>query len=177
VIGGAYTDGGLQNLLNQCNIPGTILLSYWFLGETVSKTQGLGSIGIILGTSVSILPALLNPSQHSTTTVSGVLIYLLGIVPSCASNVYKEAAFRTSSDLHVDIYLLSTIVSVFQVLFGFLFIPILALPGFGGIPLSEIPHQMTYGFQCFLGQSKSYKQKVIIIKFEYVFVVFVSVFV
>eukprot|EP00615_Pteridomonas_danica_P008497 CAMPEP_0114363230 /NCGR_PEP_ID=MMETSP0101-20121206/26395_1 /TAXON_ID=38822 ORGANISM="Pteridomonas danica, Strain PT" /NCGR_SAMPLE_ID=MMETSP0101 /ASSEMBLY_ACC=CAM_ASM_000211 /LENGTH=378 /DNA_ID=CAMNT_0001509737 /DNA_START=312 /DNA_END=1445 /DNA_ORIENTATION=+ len=152
-IGGAYTDGGLQNLLNQCSIPGTIVMSYFFLGETVNKSQGLGSTAIVLGTAVSVLPAILNPNLHSATTVTGVLIYLCGIIPTSASNVYKEAAFRTGNDLHVDIYLLSALVAVFQVIFGFMFIPILALPGFGGIPLAEIPNQLRYGFYCFLGQN------------------------
>ena len=35
-----------------------------------------------------------------------------------------------------------------EVLWGFAFTPINALPGLGGVPVSEIPSQMTNGTRC-----------------------------
>lgn len=39
-MGGAFTDGSLQNLLNQCVIPFTIVMSYVWLKEHVTCEQG-----------------------------------------------------------------------------------------------------------------------------------------
>lgn len=152
-IGGAFVAGSLQNLLNQCIIPATILMSYLFLNEKVSRTQALGSLGIVAGASVSALPALLSQTNTAKTTTTGVVVFLLGIFPSAASNVYKECAFRNADDLSVDINLLSAIVATFQVLVGFMLLPVLALPAFGGVSLTDIPSQLSGGFQCFFGRN------------------------
>jgi drug/metabolite transporter (DMT)-like permease len=151
-IGGAYCEGSLQTLLNQCIIPGTIILSYFFLGEKVSLPQGVGSLGIVLGAVVSVIPSLLYPSATSTTTAKGVVIFICGLVPAAASNVYKEAAFRSEGELKIDINLLSAIVATFQVIAGFLFLPVLSLKEFGGVPLKDMPEQLRQGFMCFLNQ-------------------------
>lgn len=64
---------------------------------------------------------------------------------------YKEYAFKTS--VHTDIYYLTTCVSTIQVLFGFMFLPMLALPMFGGVPFNDIPSQLTRGWSCFLNRN------------------------
>lgn len=92
-MGGAFTDGSLQNLLNQCVIPATILMSFFWLRERVTCEQGCGSSAIFAGTAVSVIPAMLNPAAHSTTTPTGVIVFFLGILPCAVSNVYK-ARFR-----------------------------------------------------------------------------------
>jgi hypothetical protein len=51
----------------------------------------------------------------------------------------------------VDLYLLSGIVAMFQVVVGFAFVPVLALPAFGGIKFKDMPSQMSDGMACFLG--------------------------
>ena len=51
----------------------------------------------------------------------------------------------------MDLYLLSGIVAMFQVVVGFAFVPVLALPAFGGIKFKDMPSQMSDGMSCFLG--------------------------
>ena len=51
----------------------------------------------------------------------------------------------------MDLYLLSGIVAMFQVVVGFAFVPVLALPAFGGIKFKDMPSQMSDGMACFLG--------------------------
>ena len=149
-MGGTYTDGSLQNLLNQCVIPLTILMSAVWLREHVTCAQAVGSGAILVGTAVSVFPALLTPNSHTTTTAVGVSIFSLGIIPCALSNVYKEAAFR--HELRIDLYLLSLLVAIFQCFVGFFFTPILALPAFGGLKFNEMPNQLVDGWKCFLGE-------------------------
>eukprot|EP00618_Florenciella_parvula_P024606 CAMPEP_0119527926 /NCGR_PEP_ID=MMETSP1344-20130328/42220_1 /TAXON_ID=236787 /ORGANISM="Florenciella parvula, Strain CCMP2471" /LENGTH=378 /DNA_ID=CAMNT_0007567199 /DNA_START=73 /DNA_END=1209 /DNA_ORIENTATION=+ len=147
-FGGAYVDGSLQNLLNQCIIPLTLIMSVIYLKVSYTCGQYTGSGAILGGTGVAVLPGF-GKSSHTSTTPAGIIIYFFSIVPTSVSNVYKETAFREKK--HCDVYVLSAIVAMFQVLWGFLFLPLLALPGFGGIPFSEMPAQMSNGFACFMG--------------------------
>lgn len=149
-FGGAFVDGSLQNLLNQTAIPATMILSLLYLRVSYTSNQYGGSTAIVIGAATAILPSL-GSSSHQHTTTLGVLLYLANIAPQSASNVYKEAAFRTK--MHTDIYLLSCCVATFQILFGFAFLPLLALPGFGGISFSEMPAQLSNGWICFTGRN------------------------
>ena len=129
-----------------------MVASYFFLKERINLIQGVGATCILVGASVSFLPALMHPTAGTSTT-AGILIFVASLLPSASSNVYKEACFRSKTDeMAVDVNLLSAIVAIFQVLIGFSFMPILAMPAFGGLPFSEMPNQMKLGFQCFLGQ-------------------------
>jgi hypothetical protein len=61
--------------------------------------------------------------------------------------INKQVNFKTDG---LDVYYLTTWVSLYQVIVGFAFIPLLALPGFGGVSATEIPGQVsfTYPFSC-----------------------------
>jgi drug/metabolite transporter (DMT)-like permease len=49
----------------------------------------------------------------------------------------------------LDVFLLTAYVTTFQLLVGFMLVPLLAVPGFGGISLREIPANLRDGFRCF----------------------------
>jgi hypothetical protein len=51
----------------------------------------------------------------------------------------------------MDVWYMGAWVGWFQLLWTLCFLPITTLPGFGGIPITEIPTQIKYGFLCFLG--------------------------
>jgi len=53
----------------------------------------------------------------------------------------------------LDVYYLTTWVTVFQTIWGFAFLPLLSLRSFGGVPLNKIPNQISDGWQCILGYS------------------------
>jgi len=160
-MGGAYTAGALQTLLNQVIIPMTLALSFIFLGQRFTGAQSLGALTIFVGAAIAIVPSFMpgkggsaSSSSSSaddgppTSTVTGVLLFFSSILPGAFSNVYKEWGF---AQYHVDLYYLTTCVSAIQVLFGFAFLPALQVPAFGGVPFKEIPQQFTLGFQCFRG--------------------------
>lgn len=150
-IGGAYVAGALQNLLNQVIIPFTLLLSFIFLGQTYTPAQTCGAVVIFLGASVAVVqPGGADGVGASATTWLGLVLFFASIIPAAMSNVYKEYSF---SKFQLDLFYLTTFVSLIQVLFGFLFLPLLQVPAFGGVPIREIPQQFSLGFKCFLGQN------------------------
>ncbi|EWM29290.1 Transmembrane transporter protein, chloroquine resistant [Nannochloropsis gaditana] len=157
-MGGAYTAGAVQTLLNQVIIPMTLALSFLCLGQRFTGAQTLGALTIFIGAGIAIVPSFLagkgaragsgSGEGPPTTTLTGVLLFFSSILPGAFSNVYKEWGF---AQFHVDLYYLTTFVSAIQVLFGFAFLPALQVPIFGGMPLREIPQQFTLGFKCFRG--------------------------
>mmetsp|Transcript_26600 Transcript_26600/g.83209 ORF Transcript_26600/g.83209 Transcript_26600/m.83209 type:complete len:452 (-) Transcript_26600:2912-4267(-) len=174
-IGGAYTPGPMQTLLNQTVIPLTLFMSACFLGIRFNTPQCVGAFVILCGASVALVPSFVGEGddegeskpdksvehgQHhggdAATMVMkaswvGPLIFFLSVVPAAFSNVYKEAAFNKVA--HADVYILTSVVSTLQVIIGFALLPLLALPGFGGEPVSELPLQMERGTRCFLGEN------------------------
>jgi len=160
-MGGAYTAGAVQILLNQVIIPMTLALSFIFLGQRFTGAQTLGALTIFIGAGIAVVPSFMPRKARTadstsssvvdgppTSTVTGVLLFFSSILPGAFSNVYKEWGF---AQYHVDLYYLTTSVSAIQVLLGFVFLPALQLPAFGGVPLKSIPQQFTLGFQCFRG--------------------------
>eukprot|EP00128_Syssomonas_multiformis_P016742 Colp12_sorted_trinity150504_noHs@12383 len=147
-IGGAYTDGSLQTILNQSLIPITLLLSVIFLKMKYQKLQYMGAAIMMAGAALACVPSF-NGSNQGTTKVYSVLIFFAGIIPSAFSNVYKEKQFK---DQELDVQYLTVWVTLFQVLFGFAFLPLLSVPGFGGVEFKQLPYEISDGFQCFLGE-------------------------
>jgi hypothetical protein len=68
-------------------------------------------------------------SSANTLLVSAaVALYFISVVPSALSNIYKESKMKEQdmNEMHT-----STIVSFWQLLFGFLFLPLMSLPALG----------------------------------------------
>ena len=147
-IGCASTSGSIQTLCNQAAIPSTMLMSRIFLQSMYSTYQYLGAVLIMIGALSASIPAAHNNSSSDGTTLLGLLVLGFSIIPSSFSNVYKESNFKTQG---LDVYYLTVYVSIFQVLLGFVFMPVLALPGFGGMNISDVPQNFMDGWNCFLG--------------------------
>ena len=150
-LGGAFTSGQTQVILNQFNIPVTMLLSRYFLASRYTLAQYIGAGLIVAGSLLAAAPSTggSDGAGSSTTLWYGSLIVLLSCLPNSCSNCYKEHNFKVDG---LDVYYLTTFVSVWQVLLGFVFCPILSLPGLGGLSLSDIPHNFAAGWSCFVGE-------------------------
>jgi len=153
-VGGAYTAGNMQTLLNQTIIPWTLIFSYLFLGTRYSSVQCVGALSIMLGAATAIVPQMLAGSNATAGggvhEWLGLAIFCCSVLPQSFSNVYKERTMQSVGG--VNVYFLTSCVSSWQVLLGFLLAPLLALPGFGGIALAQVPRQLLLGFRCFLGR-------------------------
>jgi hypothetical protein len=145
-IGGIHTPGELQTLLNQTIIPLTMFVSAMFLSTKYKRYQITGALLIAIGTVVASLPFLLKPVASATVSVTGILLFSASIIPTAFSNVYKESNMKTSN---LDVYVTTVYVSVWQELLGFCFLPLLTLNFMGGLKPSELPAQLTEGFECF----------------------------
>lgn len=130
-----------------------MLLSRSFLSSNYTLTQYVGAGLIVAGSLLAAVPSTASSDSSaegssSSTLWYGPIILLLSCAPSSLSNVYKEHNFKVDG---LDVYFLTTSVSVYQVLLGFLFCPILSLPGLGGLSLYDIPNNFAQGWSCFVG--------------------------
>ena len=144
-LGGAFTSGQVQVIVNQANIPVTMLLSRSFLRSSYVQRQYMGAALIVAGSLLAVLPSTTGQGEvaglgSSGTLWYGPLILLLSTLPNSFSNVYKEHNFKQDG---LDVFFLTTNVSIYQVLLGFLFCPLQALPALGGLSLSQVPHNFS----------------------------------
>jgi drug/metabolite transporter (DMT)-like permease len=135
-IAGAFCPGEVQTILNQMVIPLTMISSYLFLGTTFETYQLLGSGLILTGAVIASSDYLFNSSLLSSSDISGhgmsltvsVTLYLISVIPSALSNIYKEGKMkeRDLNEFHT-----STIVSFWQLWVGFAFLPLMSLRSLG----------------------------------------------
>jgi hypothetical protein len=157
IFGGNQTSGAMQQLLIQGAIPFTMFFSWLVSNPLVARIlreklnvryrwgHYLGALVIISGIVVALLHAFLSSNGASDNTVFGIIVFFLSATPTAFSGVYKEIAFK-GADL--DIYYVNAWVCVFQFLVGLLFLPITAIPGFGGLTFPEIPDNLENGALC-----------------------------
>jgi drug/metabolite transporter (DMT)-like permease len=93
-IGGAFTPGQLQTLLNQTIIPITIAISSFYLQQTFKPNQLIGAGCIMLGSLLASVPFLTGMGDEKSNIIS-ILIFTSSIFPSAVSNVYKEAKMKS----------------------------------------------------------------------------------
>mmetsp|Transcript_8447 Transcript_8447/g.12591 ORF Transcript_8447/g.12591 Transcript_8447/m.12591 type:complete len:546 (+) Transcript_8447:183-1820(+) len=168
-IAGAYCPGEMQTILNQMVIPLTMIGAFTFLGSQFERYQIYGSVLILIGAAVASSDYLFYPSHHGShidpsadadapddnQTHSGgidlpvaISIYLISVVPSALSNIYKE---RKMKELDMNEVHTSTIVSFWQLWIGFIFLPMLSLPSLGGLSYEQMTSQLSDGYTCFTG--------------------------
>lgn len=134
---GVNCPGELQTVLNQMVIPITMIGAAWFLKARFESFQIWGSCFILLGAIVASSDYLLsgNGTEESETGSSttavvsvAVVLYTLSVVPSAVSNIYKESKMKEQdmNEVHT-----TTLVSFWQLWFGFIYLPLLALPQLG----------------------------------------------
>lgn len=152
-IAGAYTPGQLQTILNQSIIPITMLLCYLFLGYFFKYAQISGASCILFGAIFASSSFFFSPSTElaiSSTRYGAIIVYFISIVFSSLSNVYKDHKMKQDD---LDEVHTSTIVSLWQLIFGFLFLPLLNLPALGGLTVEEMSHQLQDGYLCLRGHN------------------------
>jgi hypothetical protein len=135
-IAGAYCPGEMQTILNQMIIPMTMLGAALFLKATFAGHQVWGSALILFGAGIASADYFIHPKPNAgmSSGTGGIAfsatiaLYFMSIVPSALSNIYKE---RKMKELDMNEVHTSTIVSFWQLLIGFVFLPLMALPALG----------------------------------------------
>jgi len=146
VLGGVQTSGTMQVLLSQSVIPITMLFSLVLTGKRYDFLQHVGATvmvaGIVLSNVASSKDAALdNPIFN--------VVFLLAMVPTAVSSVFKEVAFR-GFEGDLDVNVLQFWVTMFQLVVNFAAMPIytLRLLGPQQVPLSEMPELTIGGSRC-----------------------------
>lgn len=149
-VGGVNTPGSWQTLLQQLTIPAVMLVSFFTLRARFGGVQVAGASTIVLGAALAIVPTLTAGDTRKNGHVRwySVLIYAVSQFPTATSSVLKEKAFRRGA---LDVFYLTTVVSWIQLGLTWMWAPLLSLPGFGGVPLREVPSTFREGFYCFIG--------------------------
>jgi predicted permease len=157
VFGGNKTSGALQQLLIQGVIPMTMFFS-WLVSLNILAFifrkildvhyrwgHYIGAGIIMGGILLALIPKMLDNGGEGNTAF-GIIVFFLSNVPTAFSGVYKEIAFKGEEDL--DIYYVNAYVAVFQFVLGWIYAPVTAIPGFGGISIKEIPRNLADGGKC-----------------------------
>jgi hypothetical protein len=124
-----------------------ILLVAWKLTSMSAFVCTLSGV-IIAGGLVSAFGTAGEDATQRTLWYGSLLIFI-AVIPGSMSNVYKEESFK---EYNLDVFYLSTYVSVWQAIMSFLCIPLFSLSYFGGIPISEMPRNLADGWKCFTGE-------------------------
>jgi len=77
-----------------------------------------------------------------------VTIFAANNLPAGLSSTLKQFFFDKN---RVDVFQLTCFVSWSQLALTWIFVPLLSLPGFGGIPMSKIGFVFENGAKCFIG--------------------------
>jgi len=151
VIGGISTSGPMQQLLNQAIIPVTMIGAFAFLKERYSMIQIGGSLLIVGGVIISLVPSLQNKSDNTGNVLFWNMFYLCQVIPFAASNVYKDVAFKS---VDMDVWYLQFWDVFWQSVIGTLLFPInTILPEPATIHWNEIGSSMKNGGECLVGNN------------------------
>lgn len=123
-MGAVHTPGQFQPLLNQSLVPCTMVVSCVMLRTRYSWRHTAGALLIVCGALISLAPTLAGRGAAASAAEArlyAIAIYWLSNVPMACSAVYKEARFH---DEAMDVCWLTQWVSIYQLLFGFVLMPL-----------------------------------------------------
>ncbi|RLN66169.1 hypothetical protein BBJ28_00018820 [Nothophytophthora sp. Chile5] len=147
-----HIGGNLANVLNQLNLPFNMALSYLFLHTRFKRGHILGSILVLYGGMVNLIPVLTGQASANMPdpSASWITLYVVSLVPAAASNVYKEIGLK---DVDLDIWYANVWISVYQLLIGISTIWTVRIPAFSDppVPWSDFPAYVAKAHDCFLG--------------------------
>ncbi|OQR98790.1 Drug/Metabolite Transporter (DMT) Superfamily [Achlya hypogyna] len=148
-----HIGGNLANVLGQVNLPFNMVMSFVFLKTKYRRIHVLGAILVVYGGLVDMIPILQgNTNQNSPDpSVFWISMYILAMIPSAASNVYKEIALK---DIDLDIWYTNAWISAYQVGWGLLTMWTIRIPAFCDPPIewSAFPAYIGAAHDCFLGR-------------------------
>ncbi|OQS06892.1 Drug/Metabolite Transporter (DMT) Superfamily [Thraustotheca clavata] len=147
-----HIGGNLANVLGQVNLPFNMIMSACFLQTKYRRIHVLGAILVVYGSLVDMIPIILGTDVQNSPDPSPfwICMYIFAMVPSAASNIYKEIALK---DVDLDIWYTNAWISVYQVGWGILTMWTIQFPAFCDPPIewSSFPHYLAAGHNCFIG--------------------------
>jgi drug/metabolite transporter (DMT)-like permease len=159
-MGSPYTPGPIQTIMFQLPIPLTMLLSYLATGKRFKTGQYVGGFVILSGCFLSVLPGIIDvmngkgkgDNTGQQIKAASVLISFIAVLFYSCNSVYKEE--RALKSTIVNVWFLSSAISLINFIMSFIFVPLLWIPGMGNdTPSNTFPH-LWAGWKCIvIGES------------------------
>jgi drug/metabolite transporter (DMT)-like permease len=155
-MGSPYTPGPIQTIMFQLPIPLTMLLSYMATGKRFKTGQYVGGFIILGGCILSVLPGVIDvmhgksgaDNMGQQIKAASVLITFISVIFYSCNVVYKEE--RALKKTIINVWFLSSVVSLINFTMSFVLIPLLWIPGMGNdTPSSTFPHFWA-GIKCIM---------------------------
>ena len=129
-----------------------MVLSLMFLQTKYRRCHILGAILVLYGALVDMIPILRGEGSTNMPDPSfmWITLYILAMVPSASSNVYKEIGLK---DVDLDIWYANAWISFYQLLWGVLTIWTIRIPAFCDppVPWTQLWNYVEKANACFLG--------------------------
>jgi len=152
IFGARAISGYLLTLLPQIIIPTTMLISMFpWVGARYNLLQVFGALLLISGEIISLVPDF---KSGTHATIYWAIVYMVSVVPNAISFVLKESVFHDMPKM--DIFIVNSMDSIFQLIFTLALFPIVMIPGFGGIPFDQLFVFIQQSSYCFAGQNIVY---------------------
>lgn len=132
----------VMSIVDKINLPLVALSSYIFLKRRYHPSHYLGIFLTLYGISVSFIPNFMK--KDIILSVGWMFIYISSVIPGTASYVYKEKRLK---EVNVNIWWINTWICLYQLIFGFLFLPLVILTS-KSLTFTEFPKHMSEAFQC-----------------------------
>lgn len=174
--------GNMANVLNQLNLPFNMLLSYMFLQTRFKRGHILGSILVLYGGMVNLIPAITGQDNANTPDPSAgwISLYIISLVPAAISNVYKEIGLK---DVDLDIWYANIWISFYQLIIGAATIWTVRITAFSDppVPWADFPSYVAKAHKCFIGEEVELNGKVLpcdsgVLEVFLVFIVFNTIY-
>ena len=137
-----YLSVVIMSIVDKVNLPLVALSSFIFLGRRYYPSHYLGIFLTLYGILVSFIP---NFMEHDVSLHIGwMFIYMSSIIPGTASYVYKEKRLK---EVDVSVWWMNSWICFYQLLIGFLFLPITILSSHT-LTFSNFPKHMSEAFKC-----------------------------
>lgn len=154
--------GNLANVLSQLNLPFNMVLAYIFLQTRFKRGHILGSILVLYGGLVNMIPILSGQESANMPdpTVGWISLYIVSLIPAAASNVYKEMGLK---DTDLDIWYANAWISFYQLFFGIASIWTVRIKAFSDppVPWSEFLPYIGKAHSCFMGEPVEFNGEIV----------------
>lgn len=148
--------GTMITILGQSMAPWTMLMSYTILKIKYTRPQYVGTAIIVSGIAITLVPTFLKLGDREQPDPLGwSLMYLLVTLPHAVAFVYKELVFR---DIKIDVFMVNSWSSLFQLFAAFLFLPVVTLDIVPSVDvtLGELPELAGRAWHCFTGNNREF---------------------
>eukprot|EP01090_Pellita_catalonica_P005832 TRINITY_DN16053_c0_g1_i1.p2 TRINITY_DN16053_c0_g1~~TRINITY_DN16053_c0_g1_i1.p2 ORF type:complete len:265 (-),score=39.75 TRINITY_DN16053_c0_g1_i1:828-1622(-) len=127
----------------------TMILTLPLLRARYNLGQLLAAATLMAGVVVALIPDF--EAGGVGGSVVWAIVYFFSSLPAAISFTLKEKVFREVKDM--DIFVVNTLDSFWQLIFSALYFPLVIAPGFGAVPAEKLGLYVKNGAGCMIGHT------------------------